>query len=206
MEEKQSYIAEARREQIIKAAIEVLTETGYFNTSLGKIAKKANISTGLISYHFSGKEDLMIQTLIYLVEQERKSIVERVERKQTPTERLIAYIEANLAYQVTNMTNNRALIEIAFNARTPDNTPYYLLDDEEEEEDLKLALLIDILNQGQETQEFGTFNPQVIAAIIQGAISESMLTSHKGVSLEEYSEELVNSLLKMVKAKQGFYS
>ncbi|MDY0395687.1 TetR family transcriptional regulator [Virgibacillus halophilus] len=70
MEDRQSFIAEARREQIIKAAIEVLKEVGYVSTSLAKIAKQANISTGLISYHFSGKEDLMNHTLEYLIEKE----------------------------------------------------------------------------------------------------------------------------------------
>lgn len=40
MENKQSFIAEARREQIITAAIEVLKEIGYVSTSLSKIAKK----------------------------------------------------------------------------------------------------------------------------------------------------------------------
>src|SRR5699024_11635376 len=65
MEDRQSFIANARREQIIKAAIEVLKEIGYVKTSLAKIAQKAKISTGLISYHFSGKEDLMNNTLMY---------------------------------------------------------------------------------------------------------------------------------------------
>lgn len=197
MENRQSFIAEARREQIIKAAIEVLREIGYVSTSLGKIAKKANISTGLISYHFSSKEDLMNNTLMYLVEQEWKFINEQVVQKQTSTEKLTAYIEASLAYQVTNRINNIALIEIVFNARTPDHIPYYLIEDDEE--DLKNDLIKEILHQGQESKEFGDFNPKVISTIIQGAISESLLTSQNEVNIEEYSEELVKSILRIVK-------
>lgn len=197
MDDRQSFIAEARREQIIKAAIDVLREIGYVSTSLGKIAKKANISTGLISYHFSGKEDLMNNTLMYLVENEWNFINERVERKHSATEKLIAFIEASLAHQITNRINNIALIEIIFNARTPDHVPYYLLEDDEE--DLKSGLLKDILLQGQESKEFGAFNPKVISTVIQGAISESMLTSQNEGSIEEFSEELVKSILKIVK-------
>jgi TetR/AcrR family transcriptional regulator, transcriptional repressor of bet genes len=197
MDDRQSFIAEARREQIIKAAIDVLREIGYVSTSLGKIAKKANISTGLISYHFSGKEDLMNNTLMYLVENEWNFINERVERKHSATEKLIAFIEASLAHQITNRINNIALIEIVFNARTPDHVPYYLLEDDEE--DLKSGLLKDILLQGQESKEFGAFNPKVISTVIQGAISESMLTSQNEGSIEEFSEELVKSILKIVK-------
>ncbi|EEM15107.1 MULTISPECIES: TetR/AcrR family transcriptional regulator [Bacillus] len=196
MENKQSFIAEARREQIITAAIEVLKEIGYVSTSLSKIAKKANISTGLISYHFSGKEDLMNNTLIYLVEQEWSYIHERVVKKQTFTEKLTTFIEASLAYQITNRTNNIALVEIIFNARTPDHIPYYLLEDDE---DLKNSLLQNILLQGQESKEFKDFHPQVIATVIQGAISESLLSPQKQLSLENFSAELIKTILEMVK-------
>ncbi|SFK12613.1 MULTISPECIES: TetR/AcrR family transcriptional regulator [unclassified Bacillus (in: firmicutes)] len=197
MEDRQSFITEARREQIIKAAVEVLREVGYVSTSLSKIAKKANISTGLISYHFSGKEDLMNNTLMYLVEQEWLFINARVSQKQASTEKLKAFIEASLAYQVINRTNNIALIEIVFNARTPDHIPYYLLEDDEE--DLIKGLLQEILLQGQESKEFGDFNIQVTATIIQGSIAESLISSQSKMSLENYSEELIKSILKMVK-------
>ncbi|MFJ8355828.1 TetR/AcrR family transcriptional regulator [Bacillus paramycoides] len=197
MEDRQSFITEARREQIIKAAVEVLREVGYVSTSLSKIAKKANISTGLISYHFSGKEDLMNNTLMYLVEQEWLFINARVSQKQTSTEKLKAFIGASLSYQVINRTNNIALIEIVFNARTPDYIPYYLLEDDEE--DLIKSLLQEILLQGQESKEFGDFNIQVTATIIQGSISESLISSQSKMSLENYSEELIKSILKIVK-------
>ncbi|PFZ12779.1 TetR family transcriptional regulator [Bacillus pseudomycoides] len=197
MEDRQSFITEARREQIIKAAVEVLREVGYVSTSLSKIAKKANISTGLISYHFSGKEDLMNNTLMYLVEQEWLFINTRVSQKQASTEKLKAFIEAGLAYQVINRTNNIALIEIVFNARTPDHIPYYLLEDDEE--DLIKGLLQEILLHGQESKEFGDFNIQVTATIIQGSIAESLISSQNKMSLENYSEELIKSMLKIVK-------
>src|SRR5690625_2145329 len=129
MEDKQSFIAEARREQIIKAAIEVLGEIGYVSTSLAKIANEANISTGLILYHLSGKDEFMKHILMYLVEQEWEFINECVIQKETATAKLKAFIEASLAYQIPNKTNNIALIEIIFNVRIPDHKPYYLFDD-----------------------------------------------------------------------------
>lgn len=198
MKNKQYSIAEARRDQIIKAAVEVLREIGYVGTSLSKIANKANISTGLISYHFSGKEDLMNNTLMYLVQKEWVFIKEKVEQKQTPTDKLMAFIEASLAYQGTNRINNIALIEIVFNARTPDNVPYYLIE-EEDDDDLLNDLLQEILHKGQDSKEFSNFHPQVIATVIRGAISESMLSSQHKLTLEEYHEKLTKSILKMVK-------
>ncbi|WP_404457793.1 TetR/AcrR family transcriptional regulator [Oceanobacillus kapialis] len=196
--EKQYLIADARREQIIVAAIAVLTEIGYVSTSLSKIADKANVSTGLISYHFSGKEDLMRNTLMYLVEQERAFIKEKVEQNQTYMEKLMAFIEASLAYQGTNRANNIALLEIVFNGRTPDNVPYYLV--EVEDEDELNVMLKEILHRGQETKEFGEFDPEVIGIVIRGAISGSIsLPQYENkLNLEEYSAKLIKSVLKMI--------
>ncbi|NQX48132.1 TetR family transcriptional regulator [Paenibacillus tritici] len=197
MENKHSLIADARREQIIKAAIVVLTEIGYLSTSLSKIANKANISTGLISYHFSGKEDLMRNTLIYLVEQERAFIKGKVEPKQTYMEKLMVFIEASLAYQGTNRAYNIALLEIVFNGRTPDNVPYYLAEINDEDE--LNVLLKGILYKGQEAKEFGDFDPIVIAIVIRGAISASLSLPKTEMSLEDYNEKIIKSVLKMLK-------
>lgn len=197
LENKHSLIADARREQIIKAAIVVLTEIGYLSTSLSKIANKANISTGLISYHFSGKEDLMRNTLIYLVEQERAFIKGKVEPKQTYMEKLMVFIEASLAYQGTNRAYNIALLEIVFNGRTPDNVPYYLAEINDEDE--LNVLLKGILYKGQEAKEFGDFDPIVIAIVIRGAISASLSLPKTEMSLEDYNEKIIKSVLKMLK-------
>ena len=50
-----SFIEKARRTQIIECAIETIAEVGYAQASLGQIAKRAQISKGVISYHFANK-------------------------------------------------------------------------------------------------------------------------------------------------------
>ncbi|MDO7904812.1 TetR/AcrR family transcriptional regulator [Paenibacillus sp. JX-17] len=197
MEHKPYLIADARREQIMKAAIDVLSEIGYHSTSLSKIANKANISTGLISYHFSGKEDLMRNTLMYLVQQERIFIKEKVEQKTTYMEKLMTFIEASLAYQGTNQEKNNALLEIIFNGRTLDNVPYYVAEIKEEDE--LDALLKEILYKGKESKEFDDFDSQVIAIVIRGAIAGARSLPQNELSLEEYSEKLIKSIIKMIK-------
>ncbi|MFS0726436.1 TetR/AcrR family transcriptional regulator [Paenibacillus sp. 1P07SE] len=199
MNSKQYFIADARREQIIHAAIEVLREIGYFNTSLSKIAKKAKTSTGLISYHFSGKEDLMNHTLLYLVEQEQAFIKERLAHKHTNLDKLKAFIEAGIAYRGIKRGNTTALLEIVFNVRTPDNVPYFR--EEVKPEDELQVLLEEILNQGQEAEEFHDFDIQVVGMIIRGAISLSMSLPLKedDPNLEDYSGKVIQNVLKMIK-------
>lgn len=189
--DKQSFIAEARRAQIIEAAIKTLDEIGYVQASLAQIAKRAGISTALISYHFRDKDDLMNRVLMYLLEESNSYVLERVHQHSTPEDQLNAFIVASLAYQGTHRARNSALVEIIFNARTAENIPYYKLDDDEEEP--LLRELQQILRDGQEEGAFGKFNVDVMCSLIQGAIGEYMLTTnvaHK-VDLETYSHELV---------------
>ena len=190
-DERQSFIAEARRAQIIEAAIATLDEIGYASASLAQIAKRAKISTALISYHFRDKNDLMDQTLIALVSGSTEYILARTREAQNPLDKLHAYIVASLAYQGTHLPRYTALLEIIFHARTQENVPYYKIGDDEEEPDLRE--LLDILRDGQRAGIFDDFNAQVMANAIRGAIGEYLLnpTLTANVSLEEYSAELV---------------
>lgn len=193
-EEKQSFIAEARRAQIIEAAIATLDEIGYVNASLARIARKAGISTALISYHFEDKVDLMNHTLMALVSESNSYVLERLKAGKTPRDRLRVFIESKLAYQGTHPKHNNALIEIVFNARTPDNIPYYRLTDEEEDDPIYGALR-QILAEGQACGEFRVFDIHVMASAIEGAIGEYPLNPNlpARVDLEAYSAGLVEA-------------
>ncbi|MCG3419967.1 TetR/AcrR family transcriptional regulator [Oceanobacillus jordanicus] len=185
-----------RKKQIINSAISVLTEIGYVKTTLSKIAQNINISTGLISYHFSGKEDLMQNTLRYLVLEERAFIQERVEKEKSNMNKLITYIKASLAYQAAYRDNNIALLEIVFNARTPENIPYYLVDIDEK--DALDDLLDEILRNGVSAKEFVDIDPKVIAVIVRGAVSGSILKTNDELNLEAYTEKVIKSVKRMV--------
>jgi AcrR family transcriptional regulator len=189
--EKQSFIAEARRTQIVDAAIKTLDEIGYVQASLAQIAKRAGISTALISYHFSDKEDLMNHVLMKLLEDSTSYILERVRQHSAPEEKLNVFIVASLAYQGTHPAHNSALLEIIFNARTPDKVPYYKLSDDDEEP--LVHELQQILRDGQQSGVFGAFDVDVMSSLIQGAIGEYMLSTGvaRKVDLETYSSELV---------------
>lgn len=192
-----SFIAEARREQIILACIDTLEEVGYNNLSLTKVAKKAKISTGLISYHFNDKLYLMNRTLQFLVEKQYQFISNRVLLAQSEINKLEAFIEAHLAYQETHYKNNIALIEIVFNARNEENVPYYRIEDDEEDDALR-TMLLDILKTGQQNGIFSnSFRIDTLASFILGAIEERMLKANSSISIENYSDELIKMVKKL---------
>lgn len=62
---------EARRQQLIDATIETIAVRGYARTTLTDVANKAGLSHGLVNFHFSTKEKLLTETLLFLAEEYR---------------------------------------------------------------------------------------------------------------------------------------
>src|SRR5438309_6828833 len=53
-------IGSIRREQIVEAAVAVITEQGLQNLSLSEIEKRAGMSRGQLTYYFPAKEDILL--------------------------------------------------------------------------------------------------------------------------------------------------
>ncbi len=49
---------EKREKEIIEAALRVVAREGYYNLSMEKVAKEANMSKGGIAHYFSSKKKL----------------------------------------------------------------------------------------------------------------------------------------------------
>lgn len=57
-----------RREQIVAAAIELFSAQGYYRTSIQDIARKAGVSIGLIYQYAPTKEDVLLLSLMSVLE------------------------------------------------------------------------------------------------------------------------------------------
>src|SRR5215467_10316515 len=51
---------ESKRERILRAAIDVFAQSGYFNAKVSEIARAAGVADGTIYLYFDSKEDLLI--------------------------------------------------------------------------------------------------------------------------------------------------
>jgi AcrR family transcriptional regulator len=182
----------------MNAAVTTLDEIGYINASLAQIARRAGISTALISYHFEDKLDLMNHTLMALLENATTFVQARIQLTDSNQARLHTFITASLEYQATYPERFNALLEIIFNARTPDNVPYYKLTDGEDEP--LLLELQQILREGQKSGEFRQFNALVMANAIQGAIREYAGNTSLAakITAAAYGQELVRLFDKTV--------
>jgi AcrR family transcriptional regulator len=181
---KRSFIEEARRSQIILAAIDTLAEIGYSKASLAQIARRAKISTSLIPYHFKDKSELLDQVLADIASGWRADLKDKVAGATTHSSKLRTYIEASLAYMGTRPKHFAAFNEITCSVRNSAGVPLCAADDNEAD----LLELQDLLEQGQRSGEFCQFDARNMALAIQSSIMQFLMRSHNGApDLEAYT-------------------
>ena len=187
---KRTFIEEARRSQIVTATIDTLAEIGYVKASLAQIAKRAGISTSLISYHFKDKDDLMEQTVNDISLAWMGDVEAKLEEGESSREKLGIYIESNVAYMGTRPKHVMALLEIVFNMRNTAGALRYVV----EEDDPSLISLEAIFSEGQQQGEFRAFNTHHMAIAVRGAIDNylSQMTRPQR-ELEAFTADLIET-------------
>ena len=165
---ERTFIENARRQQIVAAAIDTIAEVGFAQASLARIAERIGISKGVISYHFAGKDDLVRQVAIEIVEAGRAYIIPRVLAEATGAATLRGYIEANLAFMREHRNSMVAIVEILRNGGLRTDGPKRF---DGRDIDVAALLLEELLARLQaEGGLRSDFDPAVMAAAIRGAI------------------------------------
>ncbi len=187
---KQSFTETARRAQIVTAAIETIAEVGYRQASFAQIAERAGLSsTGLISYHFASKDELIEQVVEEVVPAGQAFMSPRIEAATTVRGKLRAYVESNLAFMASHRAYIVAVAEV-FNAfaRGPAGQPAAYAEWHER----GIAQLEDLLREGQRAGEFTRFSTRVMAITIRAAIDAVAfrLAGEPGLNLKTTGKEL----------------
>jgi TetR/AcrR family transcriptional repressor of bet genes len=66
-------LPEERHEELIQATVKCLVEKGPIGASVRSIADAADVSPGLITYHFGGKQELFVRAYRHLSQQMREA-------------------------------------------------------------------------------------------------------------------------------------
>lgn len=86
-----------RRKAIISAAIEMIGEQGSLDVSVKEIAQQAGMSSALAFHYFGDKDEIIIQTMRYLMRAFSSSVIDRLDQAETPAERIDAIIMASFS-------------------------------------------------------------------------------------------------------------
>ena len=73
------------RAEIIDAALKLLgPHRSVSSLSLREVAREAGLSHGLVNFHFQSKENLLVETLLYLAEEYRLNWTSALEAAEAP--------------------------------------------------------------------------------------------------------------------------
>ncbi len=184
-----SFIEQARRAQIVEAASEAVAEFGYARTSLARIAEQADISKGVITYHFSGKDEILREVVTRFFEQGWEYMEPRIRAERTATGQVRAWVRSELEFFGGRRTDFLAMSDIVSNHRGEDGSHAFTGEFTEEIEGLA-----ELLARGQDDGELRAFDTRSVARIILRC-SESVLHAwalDPAVDLTTQSAELLD--------------
>ena len=87
-------LVDERRTQILRAAIKLFSEKGFYRTTILDIAKQAGISSGLIYQYFREKDDVLYLALVSVLETYEQEVPPKQEDLINPVVSLCASIRA----------------------------------------------------------------------------------------------------------------
>ena len=64
------------KSKIILAAYDLFSEVGYFSTNTAEIAKRANVSTGIVYGYFKNKRDILLDVLDIYIDKAYKPLID----------------------------------------------------------------------------------------------------------------------------------
>ncbi|WP_205661073.1 TetR/AcrR family transcriptional regulator [Amycolatopsis vastitatis] len=162
-----TFTESGRRAQIVRAAIEVIAEAGYAKASFSRIAKHAGLSsTGMISYHFAGKDDLLKACVTEIEEVTGAFMQPRIDAATGHVAQLRAYVEANVELVGEHPSEVRALIDLVKNAGSQSAAV-----------NGRLALFEEHFRTGQAAGVFGSFDARTAALSFTAGLDAVVATA-----------------------------
>jgi len=182
-----------KRDAILRAAINVFAERGYFNSQVADVARVAGVAAGTVYLYFRSKDDLLISIFERGM---REAIAEGrtlVAAHVDPRERLRQFARLHLA----RLGRNRNLavvfqVELRQSTKFMERFSATLLRD-------YLGLMRDAIAEGQQSGLFRRdLNPTVAAKMLFGALDEmatNWILSRRKYSLEADADVVVDLFL-----------
>lgn len=191
-----TFTERARREQIVRCAIELVAERGYGQASVASIADRAGIAKSVVLYHFASKDELVgaVVTAIFL--DAAAVMLPSVDAEPSAAGKLRAYIRSNAEFIDTHRAEALALLDIWTSFRTASGLR---LDEaaahSTPEGPLDRLDPVSILELGQRTGEFRPFPARWLAVALRQAVDGAVLqlSRDSAFDVRGYCEELATS-------------
>jgi TetR/AcrR family transcriptional regulator, fatty acid metabolism regulator protein len=191
--ESDTFRGTSKRERILRAAVDVFAEHGYFNAKVAQIAKSAGVADGTIYLYFDGKEDL----LITIFREHTRSYLHSLEQSMANINRAEDRLRTAVRHHLETLGRDRALAVVS-QVELRHSLKFLSLFSQQEVADY-LNVIRKIVEHGQEQGAFRrNVHPQLAAKAIFGVLDEmvtSWMLSEKHYDLAAQSEQVADLIL-----------
>ena len=182
-----------KRERILRAAIDVFAQSGYFNAKVSEIAHAAGVADGTIYLYFEGKEDLLIS----IFREHTRNYLQSLERALAHVDRPKGRMRTAIRHHLATLGRDRALAIVA-QVELRHSLKFMALLSHQEVADY-LNMLRKIVEDGQAEGSFRrNLNPQLVAMAVFGVLDEmvtSWMLSEKEYDPADQADEVADLLL-----------
>ncbi|MGF0312121.1 TetR/AcrR family transcriptional regulator [Rhodococcus sp. IEGM1428] len=176
-----TFIQNARREQLIECAVDVIAEAGVEKASFVRIAERAGISRGVISYHFGTREELLdgvVQLVYALGEQEVGPLVRAAGSSR---EALLEFVSGSIMFYAAYPLHMKALSAIF--AAAPARS-------ERSEHGAEMLEVHTLLEAGQRSGQYRSFDARIMTMTIRAALDAAVWRVAAGDDAATLANEL----------------
>jgi len=183
----------SKRERILRAAVDVFAEHGYFNAKVAQIAKTAGVADGTIYLYFDGKEDL----LITIFREHTRSYLQALEQQLANVNHAEERLRIAVRHHLETLGRDRALAVVS-QVELRHSLKFMSLLSQQEVADY-LGQIRKIVEHGQQQGAFRrNVHPQLVAKSIFGILDEmvtSWMLSEKDYDLGAQAEQVADLIL-----------
>ena len=184
---------QSKRERILRAAIEVFAQSGYFNAKVSEIARTAGVADGTIYLYFDGKEDLLIS----IFREHTRNYLQSLERDLANVNRAEDRLRTAVRHHLETLGRDRSLAVVS-QVELRHSLKFLSLFSQQEVADY-LNVIRKIVEHGQESSAFRrNVHPQLAAKAIFGVLDEmvtSWMLSEKDYDLPAQAEQVADLIL-----------
>lgn len=158
---------DSQRAAIVRAAGDLVADSGYAGASIGRVASRAGVAPGTVYNHFTGKTELLAEVLRTVVGREVAAVRAAAAGRPTAAEQVVAVVETFAKRAVKRPRLAHALL-----AEPVDPSVERLRRRFREQ---FAEVVADAIGAGVRSGELPPQSPTVVAAALIGAFGEALV-------------------------------
>lgn len=192
-EPETSFRGTSKRERILRAAVDVFAEFGYFNAKVAQIAKAAGVADGTIYLYFDGKEDL----LVTIFREHTRNYLRSLEQQLANVNRAEERLRIAVRHHLESLGRDRSLAVVS-QVELRHSLKFMSLFSQQEVKDY-LNVIRRIVEYGQNEGSFRrNVHPRLVANAVFGVLDEMVtawILADKEYDLAAGSDEIADLIL-----------